>query len=93
MGSVASVVTNASGGHSANSLRNLVLVTHREAIVEAAERRHFRGVALVGPVARGENGPDSDVDFVVECIRGRSTLFGLGGLMADLRDLLGVQVM
>lgn len=60
--------------------RNDVLVTHRAAIVEAAKRRNFRGVALVGSVARGENASDSDVDFLVECDPERSTLFDLTGL-------------
>ena len=74
------------------TLRDDVLGTHRAAIVEAAKRRNFRSVALVGSVARGENRSDSDVDFLVECIPGRSTLFGLSGLVYDLRQLLGVDV-
>lgn len=72
--------------------RDDVLVTHRDAIVDAAERRHFFGIALVGSVARGESGTDSDVDFLVECDPERSTLFGLSGLVSDLRELLGVEV-
>ena len=72
--------------------RDDVLVTHRDAIVEAAKRRNFRGVALVGSVARGENVSGSDVDFLVECDPGRSTLFDLSGLVSDLRQLLGADV-
>ena len=77
---------------SLSALRNDVLVTHRDEIVAAVEKRHFRGVALVGSVARGEDGADSDVDFLVECVPGLSTLFGLSGLISDLRQLLGVRV-
>lgn len=84
------------GRHDAPScsmaLRDDVLVTHRATIVEAAKRRNFSGVALVGSVARGENRADSDVNFLVECIPEKSTLFGLSGLMYDLRQLLGVDV-
>ena len=71
--------------------RDEVLVTHRDATVEAAKRRNF-GVALVGSVARGENASGSDVDFLVECDPRRSTLFDLSGLVSDLRQLLGVDV-
>ena len=76
----------------ATSLRGDILTLHREAIIEAAHRRNFHGVALVGSVARGENGAESDVDFLVECDPYRSTLFGLSGLVSDLRELLGVDV-
>ena len=72
--------------------RDDVLVTHRAAIVEAAKRRNFRNIALVGSVARGDNTPDSDVDFLVETEPQKSTLFGLGGLISDLKEILGVDV-
>lgn len=72
--------------------RDDVLVTHRAAIVEAAKRRNFRNIALVGSVARGDNTPDSDVDFLVETEPQKSTLFGLGGLINDLKEILGVDV-
>ena len=44
-----------------------------------------------GSVARGEAKPDSDVDFLVDMEPGR-THFDMGGLLMDLRDLLGLQV-
>lgn len=72
--------------------RDDVLKNHRTAIVEAAKSRGFRGIALVGSVARGENESGSDIDFLVECESGRSTLFGLSGLVSDLSQLLGVEV-
>ena len=40
---------------------------------------------------RGEARSDSDVDFLVDMEPGR-TLFDMGGLLMDLRDLLGLQV-
>lgn len=44
--------------------------------------------AIFGSFARGEAGPDSDLDLVVEFEDGRS-LFDLAGLQLDLVDLLG----
>ena len=42
---------------------------------------------VFGSVARGEAGEGSDIDFIVDLEPGRS-LFDLGGLLMDLRDLL-----
>ena len=46
---------------------------------------------MFGSVARGEASASSDVDFLVDLDDGRS-LFDLGGLLMDLRDLLGCEV-
>ena len=48
-------------------------------------------VRVFGSAARGESGPDSDVDFLVELEPGRS-LFDLGGRLMDLQELLGREV-
>lgn len=48
-------------------------------------------VGVVGSVARGEARADSDVDVVYDVV-GRPTLFGLGGMVADLEDRLGRRV-
>ncbi len=66
-------------------------MTHRAAIREAAERNNARVIALVGSVARGEDTDHSDYDFVVDFNTG-VTLFDIGGLEADLEDLLGASV-
>jgi len=63
----------------------------RDAILSLAARRGAGNVRVFGSVARGEAGPGSDVDFLVEFGRGRG-LFDLGGLLVDLRELLGVPV-
>ena len=46
---------------------------------------------MFGSVARGDEGPDSDIDFLVEMDPGRS-LMDLGGLQIDLQDLLSQRV-
>ena len=55
-------------------------------ILRLAKTRGARNVHIFGSVARGDNGQDSDVDFLVEFEQGR-TLLDLIGL--DLQDLLG----
>ena len=47
--------------------------------------------SLLAPAARGDAGPESDVDFLVEFEDGRS-LLDLSGLWLDLEELLGRKV-
>jgi uncharacterized protein len=60
-------------------------------IREIAAKHGARNVRVFGSVARGEARPDSDVDFLVDMEPGR-TLLDLGGLLMELRDLLGLDV-
>ena len=46
---------------------------------------------MIGSVARGEAGPDSDLDLLVDLERGRS-LLDQAGLMIELEELLGCKV-
>lgn len=48
-------------------------------------------MALFGSVARGDDTPGSDIDFLVEFDKG-SSLFDLMDLQEALEDLLGVPV-
>lgn len=48
-------------------------------------------IALVGSVARADDGPDSDVDFLATFAPG-ATLFDRSRLLGALRELLGVKV-
>ena len=50
-------------------------------------RRGVVRAGVFGSVARGEDTPESDVDFLVEFEEGR-TLLDLSGLRLDLIDLL-----
>ena len=46
---------------------------------------------MFGSVARGEDTPNSDIDFLVD-LRPEATLLELAGLREDLAALLGVRV-
>jgi uncharacterized protein len=73
-----------------NQIEQLLQDKHKEILRLAAQRGAYN-VRVFGSVARGEAGPESDVDFLVNMEPGRS-LFDLGGLLMDLRDLLGCNV-
>ena len=73
------------------SRRERVLGEHREAIRAAAAANKAASIALVGSVARGDDEPDSDYDFLVTFTKGAS-LFDLGALQIALEKLLGCDV-
>ena len=64
----------------------------RDEILRIAERHGAYNVRLFGSVARGEAGPESDVDFLIDVRDGQTTPWFPGGLIADLEDLLGRRV-
>lgn len=64
---------------------------HREKIMEIARRRRAKNIRVLGSVARGDAGPNSDIDLVVEFEPGTS-LLDHGGLIMDLEDALGCRV-
>ena len=65
------------------------LVKRRRAEILAVAARHgARNVRIFGSVVRGENDPDSDIDFLVDLEPGR-TLLDHAGLILNLQDLLG----
>jgi predicted nucleotidyltransferase len=63
----------------------------RDEILRAAARHGAYNVRVFGSVARGEAGPDSDLDVLVDMEPGRS-LLDLGGLLVDLEELLSRKV-
>jgi uncharacterized protein len=69
-----------------------VLEKNREAIREATKRFNAANPRVFGSVARGEDGPDSDIDILVDALPG-STLFSLGGLQDALEQMfVGIKV-
>lgn len=63
----------------------------REEILALAARRGATNVRVFGSVARGEEGPDSDLDLLVDMEEDRS-LLDLGGLLMDLESTLNLPV-
>ena len=68
-----------------------LLKNKRAEILDIATRHGAMRVRIFGSVARGESGPNSDVDFLVEMEPQRS-LLDLSHLILDLQDRLGRKV-
>lgn len=67
------------------------LAAHRDEVLRIAASHKALRVRVFGSVARGEDGPDSDLDLLVDFADGTS-LFDLVHLGDELEDLLGVPV-
>lgn len=67
------------------------LERNREEVLRLATRHGARNVRVFGSASRGETGPDSDLDLLVDLDPDRS-LLDLGALLLDLEDLLGCKV-
>ena len=68
-----------------------ILKAKRAAILSIANRHGAGNVRVFGSAARGESGPDSDVDFLVDVGDVHSSWFP-AGLVLDLEELLGRKV-
>ena len=68
-----------------------LLKDKRADILRLAARHGAYNVRVFGSVARGEAGPGSDIDLLVEMGPNRSPFFP-AGLKIDLEDLLGRKV-
>ncbi len=62
------------------------LTAVRNTILDIAAKRGTMRIALFGSMVRGDAGPDSDVDFLVQMEDGRS-LVDMAGLKLDLEEL------
>ena len=70
---------------------NAVLEQKREDILRLAAKYGAYNIRIFGSAVREEEGPESDIDFLVELEPERS-LFDLGGLQEELQSLLGCKV-
>ena len=62
----------------------------REEILRIARRRGACSVRVFGSIARGDAGPESDLDLLVAWEPGRS-LLDYAGPVQDLQELLGMK--
>ena len=67
------------------------LSLHRTHIREIALSHRVSGVRVFGSALRGEDGPDSDLDLLVEPTA-QTTLLDIGAIRHELARLLGVPV-
>jgi uncharacterized protein len=63
----------------------------RSDILRLARQHGAHNVRIFGSTARGETDEHSDIDLLVDMEPGRN-LLDMGGLLMDLRDLLGRDV-
>ena len=63
----------------------------RDEILRIAKKHGARNIRIFGSAARGEAGPASDVDFLVEMEPGRSLIDHVA-LWQDLKELLNCEV-
>ena len=68
-----------------------VVRSKREQILRLARRHGVTGVRVFGSMARGDAGPQSDVDLLIEVGADPSAWFP-GGFVAELEELLGCRV-
>jgi predicted nucleotidyltransferase len=67
------------------------LAFHRARIVEIALRHRVNNVRVFGSASRGEDGPESDLDLLVDPTE-QTTLMDIGAIRHELKNLLGVRV-
>jgi uncharacterized protein len=70
---------------------SVALEPNRAAVRELAGRFGAANPRIFGSALRGLDEDGSDLDLLVDALPG-TTLFDLGGLHAELEDLLGVRV-
>ena len=71
------------------AVRDLI-ARRRDEVLRAAARHRARRIRLFGCAARGEERPDSEVDFLVD-FEPNATLLDLGALKDEIESLLGRQ--
>jgi hypothetical protein len=64
---------------------------YREQVIALAAKRGAHNVRVFGSIARGDEGPNSDIDLLVDFEPGRS-LLDLTGLWLDLKNALPTKV-
>jgi len=73
-------------------MRMTKVLANRDGIRAAAHRHRATTIAVFGSVARGDDGPGSDVNFLVDLDVGRRGLRLVEELRVELEELLGMPV-
>ncbi|WP_446684611.1 nucleotidyltransferase family protein [Cyanobacterium sp. HL-69] len=69
-----------------------LLQEKRQQILQLADKHGAFNVRVFGSVVRGEDTPESDIDFLVDYDPDKTTPWFPGGLLMDLQELLGRKV-
>lgn len=69
-----------------------LLQEKRDEIIAIATKHGAYNVRIFGSVARGEETPVSDIDFLIDYDLSKISPWFPGGLLADLENLLGCKV-
>jgi predicted nucleotidyltransferase len=69
----------------------VLVETHRDEIKAIVARHHGRSVAIFGSVARGQDLPGSDIDFLVD-LEPDARPIEILSIGVELEELLGVKV-
>lgn len=85
------VLTERKGRFVPRSELGLLLAANRDAVGRVLGQHGIHDVSVFGSVARGEDGPDSDIDLAVE-IPADMGLIGLAKVERELTAMLGVGV-
>lgn len=64
----------------------------REQVLEVAAKHGAFNVRVFGSVVRGEDTPESDIDFLIDYDPEKVTPWFPGGLLMDWQELLGRKV-
>lgn len=64
----------------------------REQVLAIANKHGAFNVRVFGSVVRGDDTPESDIDFLIDYDPEKVTPWFPGGLLMDLQDLLGRKV-
>lgn len=67
------------------------LALNRSRIRDIARRHRVRNVRVFGSALRGDDGPESDLDLLVDPTA-QTTLMDIGAIRYELKDLLGIEV-
>lgn len=67
------------------------LLLHRDAIRGIVVRNGAVNPRVFGSAARGDDTEGSDLDLLVDPVKGKTTLLGLASIQVEVQDLTGVR--